>query len=741
MKTAKKPSIQKKSENVSPAPFGTIESILNKISSREFNINTKKLVEAYEFSKKAHEGQKRKSGEDYIIHPLHVSEILIDLGMDQETIITGLLHDVVEDTPISIKDIEKKFGVKVAFLLDGVTKISRIKFRNTYEKQSENIRKMIVAMGKDVRVILVKLADRLHNLRSLQYMPPDRQVAIARETLEVYTPLASRLGMNEIKTEMEDLSFKFAMPDQFSFLEDKVKTFNKDKNIYVANVVDLIKKNLKKNKIWNAEVKGRYKNLYSIQRKMDSQNISFEDIHDTIAFRICVEELHECYETLGLIHSLWKPIPRRIKDFIAMPKSNNYQSLHTTVLGPEGRQIEIQIRTYDMNIMAERGVAAHWIYKMEGKNTFNQNSLSKFNWLKDLVDWHKSSDNSEEFLDNVKRDLFESEIYIFTPEGDIKEFPKGSVPVDFAYAIHTQVGERATGARVNGQQVPLNHKLNNGDTVEIITSKELKPSKDWLKFCMTSKARTKIKSFFKTEERKKSMEIGSKIFEKGCFRYKISEKNMLKDPLLKDFMKSKGHNKKEDLFVDLGFGKIAFKQILSHLRKNKDLADSEIIDKVNISQTIEKENSNSPLIIEGVSDIMVHFAKCCYPVAGDHIKAYVSKKKGVVLHRSSCGSLDQISSDRFITVDWKKDQSSKNDYTIALSTVCMDKPGTLSKLGEIFNFFDLNINNLKVNRTNSLKVYVIIDTKVKGLRQAEQLIAKLSRLENIISVKRKVEFE
>lgn len=727
--------------------FGTIESILHKIEKQKLLINVDKLLKAYEFSKKAHEGQKRRSGEDYIIHPLHVAEILIDLDMDQESVITALLHDVVEDSSVTLQEIEKNFGLTVAFLLDGVTKISRMKFRNTYEKQSENIRKMIVAMGKDVRVILVKLADRLHNLRSLEYMPPDRQVAISKETLEVYTPLAGRLGMNQIKTEMEDLSFQFSQPEKFEFLSNQMKAFDKDKNTYVENVITLIKENLSKNKIWNHEVKGRYKNLYSIHRKMDYQNIPFDSIHDIIAFRICVEELHECYETLGLIHSLWKPIPKRIKDFIAMPKSNNYQSLHTTVLGPEGRQIEIQIRTYDMDIMAERGVAAHWIYKMKGvskeenKNTtFNEDSLSKFNWLKDLVDWHKSSESSEEFLDNVKRDLFESEIYIFTPEGEIKEFPKGSVPVDFAYAIHTQVGERTTGAKVNGQQVPLSQKLENGDTVEIITSKHPKPSKDWLKFCVTSKARSKIKSFFKMEERKKSLEIGAKIFEKSCFPHKLSEKSLLKDPLFKSFMKSKGYNKKEDLFIDLGFGKIDFKQILSHIRKHKDAADSQIADQIDISSSQEKESSSSPLVIEGGSDIMVHFAKCCYPVAGDPIKAYVSKKKGVVVHRSVCGGLDQVSSDRFIEVDWKKQQSSKNDYILALSTVCIDKPGTLSKLGEIFNFFGLNINNLKVNRTNSLKVYVLFQTKVRGLNQAEQLIAKLSQVENVLSVKRKLDF-
>ena len=725
-----------------PVPFGTIESIINKIENRNSKINIEKVKKAYEFAKTAHKGQKRRSGEDYITHPLYVAEILVDIGMDQDSIITGLLHDVVEDTPVSLDEIKKNFGPQIAFLLDGVTKISRINFRSIYEKQIENMRKMIVAMGRDVRVILVKLADRLHNLRSLQYMPPDRQMTIAKETLEVYTPLASRLGMNEIKTEMEDLSFKFSQPESFHDLEEKMKIFDKDKNIYFENVIKLIEKSLSNNEIQKHEVKGRYKNLYSIYRKMTYQNVSFEDINDIIAFRICVEELHECYEALGIIHALWKPVPKRFKDFIAMPKSNHYQSLHTTVLGPEGRQIEIQIRTYDMHLMAERGVASHWIYKMKDKTpSFNQNSLSKFNWLKDLVDWHKYSDSSEEFLDNVKRDLFESEIYIFTPEGDIKELPKEAVPIDFAYAVHTQIGEKTIGARVNGQQVPLNHKLQSGDTVEIITSKNPKPSKDWLKICVTSKARSKIKSFFKVEERKKSMEIGAKIFEKNCHRYKISEKELLVDPLFKEFIKSKGYNKKEDLFVNLGFGKIDFKQILSHLRKNQDKMSFQMADKINIAPVEEKESAGSPLVIEGAEDVMVNFAKCCYPIAGDRIKAYVSRKKGIVIHRLICSSLDQISSDRFIEVDWRKNQSLNNDYTISLGTVCLDKPGTLSKISEVFNFFDLNINNLKVNRSSSLKVYIVFDTKVKGLRQADQLIAKLRQIENVLSVKRKMDFE
>ena len=717
-----------------------INDLKQKIQKLCPKIKQEEILKAYEYSKKAHEGQKRRSGEPYITHPVSVAGILAELGMDQESLITALLHDVVEDTEVSLEDIKKEFGPSIAFLLDGVTKISRMNFRNTYHKQSENIRKMIVAMGRDVRVILIKLADRLHNLQTLQYMPKDRQEAIANETLEVYTPLASRLGMNEIKTEMEDLSFKYAQPEHYSSLKKKMEAIHKDKNIFIDKVVSLLTKTLQGNGIWNCEVKGRYKNLYSVYRKMNYQYISFEEIQDIVAFRICVEEIHECYEALGLVHALWKPVPGRFKDFIAMPKRNNYQSLHTTVLGPEGKRIEIQIRTSDMHLMAERGVAAHWIYKLKNQDIKGEH-LSKFNWLKDLVSWHQNSDDSGEFLENIKRDLFESEIYVLTPEGEIKEFPKGATPIDFAYAIHTQIGEKTAGAKVNGYQVPLDYKLKSGDKVEVITSKKPKPSKDWLKICVTSKARSKIKNFFKTEERKKSLEIGQKIFEKGCQRLKISEKNFLSHSLFPEFMKSKGFNKTEDLFIDLGFGKLVFKQIVDFLQKSsqkEELAS----DPIQASKTkIQKESSKSPLTIEGADDVMVHFAKCCYPVAGDNIKAYVSRKRGIVVHRNICKALDQISYDRFIEVSWKSDQSHSNDYTIALKTVCIDKPGTLSKLSEAFNFFDLNITNLKVNRTNSLKVFVLFNTKVKSLRQANQLIARLNQIDNVVSVKRSKEFE
>ena len=701
------------------------------------------IYKAYLMSKKAHEGQKRLSGEDYITHPLHVAGILADLSLDKESLMAGLLHDVVEDSSIELKDIEREFGPTIAFLLDGLTKISQIKFQSASHKQSANIRKMIVAMGRDARVILIKLADRLHNLRTLRYMPKAKQKSIAEETLQVYTPLASRLGMNEIKMEMEDWAFRFSLPDQFAQLSQKMKDIYKDKNQYIKQVARILEDTLKANKICDFDVKGRYKNLYSIYRKMKDQDIPFEEIYDITAFRICVRHAHECYKALGLVHNLWKPIPGRFKDFIAMPKLNRYQSLHTTALGDSGRWIEIQIRTHEMHITAEKGVAAHWLYKLQGQKAESQKILlAQEDWMRDLVSQEQATDDSSEFLKNVKMALFDSEIYVLTPEGEIKELPRNATPVDFAYAVHTQIGEKTTGAKVNGSQVPLNHKLKSGDRVEIITSPKQKPSKDWLKICVTSKARSNIRNFFKSNERKKSLEIGEKLFEKGCFRFKISKKDVVSHPGFADYLKSKGFNKKEDLLVDLGFGKINFKQILEHLRKShkEDHPVSELKLQPHKEQRKSAE-SPSPLRIEGADNIMVHFAKCCHPLAGDPVKAYVSRKKGIIVHRAVCKALEQIAPERFIEVDWKSEQSPSPDYILSLKAVCADKPGTLSQLGEAFNFFNLNIINLRVIHPGSLKVFVVFDTKVKGLRQAEQLIARLSQIENVLSVKRKTDFD
>ena len=729
------------------APPLTIEDLKRKWQKRSPSSSWEPVFKAYLLSKKAHEGQKRRSGEDYITHPLQVAGILMDLSLDQESVMAGLLHDVVEDSSVELKDIEREFGPKIAFLLDGLTKISQIKFRSASHKQSANIRKMIVAMGRDVRVILIKLADRLHNLRTLHYMPQAKQKAIAEESLQVYTPLASRLGMNEIKMEMEDWAFRFSLPERFSQLAQKMKDIHKDKKLYIKQVVAVLEKSLEFNKIHNFEVKGRYKNLYSIYRKMTERGIPFEEVYDVTAFRICVRSVHECYKALGFAHALWKPVPGRFKDFIAMPKRNRYQSLHTTVLGPGGRWIEIQIRTYDMHITAEKGVAAHWLYKLQGRGAEAERAKPppQEDWMGDLISQQQASDDSGEFLKNVKMELFESEIYVFTPEGEIKELPRNATPVDFAYAVHTQIGEKSLGAKVNGAQVPLSHKLKSGDRVEIITSPKQKPSKDWLKSCVTSKARSHIRNFFKAGERQKSLEIGESLFEKGCYHFKISKKDVFSHPGFADYLKTKGFSKKEDMMLALGFGKTDFKQILESLRKSPKSAQAPALSALLPAQVEEKKSRRlanpSPLRIEGADNIMVHFAKCCYPVAGDPVKAYVSRKKGITVHRAVCKALEQIPPERFIEVGWKSDQSRDPEYSISLRAVCADKPGTLSRLGEAFNFFNLNITNLRVSHPGSLKVFVVFDTKVKGLQQAEQLIARLSQIDNVLSVKRKTDFE
>ena len=722
-----------------------IDDLIKKIQKYTSHLNTDQIIKAYEYSKKAHEGQKRRSGEPYITHPLSVANILVDLQMDQESIIVALLHDVVEDTGVSLEQIQKEFGSTVATLVDGVTKISKIDFRNIHQKQSENIRKMIVAMGKDVRVLLVKLADRLHNLRTLQHMPFSKQAHIANETLDIYTPLASRLGMHEMKVEMEDLSFKYSSPETFNFLDRKMSQINQDRERYSEKVIHLLDKVLKDNKIKDHEVKGRYKNIYSIHRKMFRDNISFEDIYDLVAFRICVKEIHECYEALGLVHSLWRPVPSRFKDFIAMSKPNHYQSLHTTVIGPEGQKIEIQIRTHEMHLTAERGIAAHWVYKLQSKDKkIKKETLGRFNWLQDLVSLHQNSSDSSEFLENVKLDLFEAAIYVFTPAGDIKEFPKGATPIDFAYSIHTDVGSKIVGAKVNSFQVPLKYKLRSGDTVEVITSNKQQPSKDWLKICVTSRARSKIKNHFKTEERGVSLEIGRKVLEKNCQKLNLQEQDIVSHSNYNDFLRDHGFNKTEDLYINLGVGKMSFDHLYKYLYKKDPTSQEEPTSKFEdssfISQNKSKTSDTSPITIEGSNNILVNLAKCCNPVAGDSIRAYISPKKGIVIHRSLCWKLSGIAAERFIEVDWREG-GPRGEFPLDLRVVCDDKPGTLSQLSEVFNGFDLNIIDIKIKREANLKVFLTFKTKIKNLDQLQQLLDRLHKVDSVISASRKVEID
>ena len=481
----------------------------------------------------------------------------------------ALLHDTVEDTKASLEDIEREFGPTVKHLVDGVSKISQMSFKNLHQEQGENIRKMIVAMGKDIRVIIVKLADRLHNMRTLNFMPYHKQLRIAQETLDIYSPLAGRLGIHSIKVELEELGFRYAHPNMYYQLVQKITQKKKERQSYIQKVIKLLTENLKKEVKFDLEITGRSKELYSIYKKMKAQNMNYEQVHDLTAFRVVVKKISQCYEVLGFVHSLWKPIPGRFKDFIAMPKANNYQSLHTTVLGPEGKNIEVQIRTEDMHNVAERGIASHWSYKEKNKN-FDPKVINKYNWLRELVSFHQQTDDSDEFLENLKDGLIESEIYVLTPEGDVKELPEGASPIDFAFSIHTDLGLHIATARVNGKIVSIKHRLKNGDRVEILTSKNQKPSKAWLHHCVTSKAKTKVRAFVKKEQRESSLALGQEIFEKSLRRHKISVsefKDLEKNTKHQDFLKVHGCTTLNDLYIRIGYGHITPQNLSETLKK------------------------------------------------------------------------------------------------------------------------------------------------------------------------------
>jgi GTP diphosphokinase / guanosine-3',5'-bis(diphosphate) 3'-diphosphatase len=697
---------------------------------------------AYEFSEKAHAGQIRRSGEPYISHPLGVAGILASLRLDISTIITGLLHDTVEDTPVTLAEIERQFGATVARLVDGVTKISRMKFRNTHEKQGENIRKMIVAMGKDVRVVLVKLADRLHNMRTLNHLPPEKQLRIAEETLTIYSPLASRLGMNAIKIELEDLSFRYSQPDAYYALAQKVARKKKERERYIDEVKSILTNEVALRTKIQFEVQGRPKHLYSIFRKMQARNIDYEQVFDLLAFRVCVDTVSECYEILGVVHSLWKPIPGRFKDFIAMPKNNNYQSLHTTVIGPGGERIEIQIRTVAMNQIAERGIAAHWAYKEgdEDGGETDKASAQKFNWLRDLVAMHQQTNSSDEFLENVKSDLFESEIYVFTPKGEVKEFPEGATPIDFAFSIHTDVGSRIAAARVNGRLVTLKHKLKNGDSVEIITSKTQQPSKDWLKFCVTTKAKSKIRAFVKAEQRRRAMELGQEMLERSFRKLGASYLRELKGEVYAKYLKDSGCANDEDLFVKVGYGTITPAQVMDIVmpHRNPPAPEEEpsYLKKAFRAAVQRTKKSSSLIRVDGMDDVLVRFAKCCSPIPGDSIVGFITLGRGIMIHRSDCAKVFEMDQDRRIDVGWTPGNRADVGRMVSIRVVSHDVAGLLKNMTEVISIHGINIHNAHARTTKDLKAICTFDVSVRDTQQLAQVMSDLAKLKGVIGVTR-----
>lgn len=726
---------------LSQRPTKTLEELLSKIRSYFPQADLKIIEKAYTFSERAHAGQIRRSGEPYISHPLSVAGILADLHLDLDSIATGLLHDTVEDTHATLEDIRREFGDAIAQLVDGVTKIGQMKFKNSNEKQGENIRKMIVAMGRDVRVLLVKLCDRLHNMRTMNFMPFEKQERIALETLEIYCPLAGRMGISSLKTELEDLCFRYYRPDMYYELIQKLRKTEAETNRYIAEVKGMISAELLRAN-FKFEVYGRSKHLWSIYKKMQSRNIDYEQLYDVLAFRVIVETVAECYGVLGLVHSLWKPIPGRFKDFIAMPKANNYRSLHTTVIGPGGERIEIQIRTREMHLVAERGIAAHWKYKERGKFA-DDSEFQKANWLRDLVNSHQQVKSADEFLDSVKTDLFDSEIYVFTPKGEVREFPEGATPLDFAYGVHTELGNRCTGARVNGKMVPLRYQLQNGDTVEIVTSKTQVPSKDWLKYAVTNKAKQKIRQYVKEEQRRRSLALGKELVEKEFRKFGMAAVKFLKGPEYEAFLKENGLRDQEELYVKVGYGRLDTKNLVERLSPThlaKEAAKTEentFMERVVKAAAQKTRRSNSLVSVDGMDDVLVHFAKCCHPIPGDSISGFISRGRGVTVHRADCPKAFEMDQLRKVDVAWTSAHAVEGqERMVRVRVVSHDVPGLLKSMSEVFAVQGINIESAQIRTTKDKKAVCNFEVSVRDATQLNNAIYELQKIKGILGVSR-----
>ncbi|MBW1679781.1 MAG: bifunctional (p)ppGpp synthetase/guanosine-3',5'-bis(diphosphate) 3'-pyrophosphohydrolase, partial [Deltaproteobacteria bacterium] len=632
----KKPDVTKKEVPHQRPPIIRIKDIIESLQLYHPDADVDLIEKAYVVSAKVHQGQIRLSGEPYLIHPLQVAYILTKMNLDEICVVTGLLHDTVEDTYATIEEIQSLFGPEITTLVDGLTKISKINFSSTEERQAENFRKMILAMSKDIRVILIKLADRLHNMRTLEFLRPEKQKTSAQETLDIYSPIANRLGIDWIKTELEDLAFKHLHSEEFNYLEKRIKAKKKERVQYVEEVKKIISEKLAQLNI-HEEVVGRLKQYYSIYKKMLRQQIDFDQVYDLIAFRIIVGSIKDCYEALGIIHSVWKPVPGRFKDFIAMSKANMYQSLHTTVIGPYGERMEIQIRTPQMHRIAEEGIAAHWRYK-EGKE-IDRRDDQLFSWLRQMLEWQQELRDPGEFLETFRIDLFPDEVYVFTPRGEVKAFPQGATPIDFAYSIHTDVGHQCVGARANSRMVPLNYQLRNGDTIEIITSNQQKPSKDWLK--IVSRARTKIRQWIRLEQRDDNILAGRESCEREFKKHNLNFTRLYKSGKISKVTEEFGFHDVQDLLAAIGPGKISISQIIQKFIPPEKLEKQpkSIQEKQKAEKRLKSNDYSRGIQVKGIDNILINFARCCNPLPGDKIVGYITKGRGVTIHIDGCPRL------------------------------------------------------------------------------------------------------
>ncbi|WP_026689106.1 RelA/SpoT family protein [Alteribacter aurantiacus] len=703
------------------------------------------LRNAYLMAERSHKDQFRKSGEPYIAHPVQVAGILADLGMDPKTIAAAFLHDVVEDTDVPLEDIAKEFGDEVAMLVDGVTKLGKIKYKSKEEQQAENHRKMFVAMAKDIRVILIKLADRLHNMRTLKHLPPEKQRRIANETLEIFAPLAHRLGISAIKWELEDTSLRYLNPQQYYRIVNLMKKKRAERETYIDEVKDKIVERLGQVGV-KAEINGRAKHIYSIYRKMALQNKQFNEIYDLLAVRIIVKNIKDCYAVLGIIHTHWKPMPGRFKDYIAMPKANMYQSLHTTVIGPKGDPLEVQIRSEDMHKVAEYGVAAHWAYK-EKKNVEDNNETleTKLSWFREIIEWQNDTNDAQEFMESLKIDLFSDMVFVFTPKGDVIELPKGSVPLDFAYRIHTEVGNRCIGAKVNGKMVPLDHELKTGDIVDILTSKHsYGPSQDWLKLTQSSHAKNKIRQWFKKERREENVDKGRDLVEREIERKGYELKEVLTVENLDRVADKFNFTSDEDMYAAVGYNGITAAQIVTRLTDNIRKQQEEEADNQTITEAVSDLKSYATpkkgsvgVRVKGIDNLLIRLSRCCNPVPGDEIIGYITKGRGVSIHRSDCPNVDNSEAKtRLLPVEWEGDQQKTKNYNVDIEISGFDRRGLLNEVLQAVAETKTNINAVSGKSDKNKMATIDMTISIQNVAHLQKVVDRVKQIPDIYAVRR-----
>ena len=734
------------------SPEVLYKELINSVLKYHPSTDISMIEKAYKVASEAHEGQKRKSGEPYIIHPLCVAIILADLELDKETIVAGLLHDAVEDTWMTYEEVEKEFGSEVALLVDGVTKLGQLSYSaDKVEVQAENLRKMFLAMAKDIRVILIKLADRLHNMRTLQYMRPEKQQEKARETMDIYAPIAMRLGISKIKVELDDLSLKYLKPDVYYDLVHKVALRKSEREQFVGAIVKEVKKHMDDANI-KAQVDGRVKHFFSIYKKMVNQDKTIDQIYDLFAVRILVDTVKDCYAALGVIHEMYKPIPGRFKDYIAMPKPNMYQSLHTTLIGPNGQPFEIQIRTYEMHRTAEYGIAAHWKYKesSDGKAPVGKSEEEKLNWLRQILEWQRDMSDNKEFMSLLKNDLdlFADSVYCFTPQGDVKTLPSGSTPVDFAYSVHSAVGNKMVGARVNGKLVPIEYEIKNGDRIEIITSQNSQgPSRDWLKLVKSTQAKNKINQWFKKELKEDNILKGKEMLAQYARAKGFKIANYTKNQYLEAVLRKYGFRDWDSVLAAIGHGGLKEGQVFNKLveaydkENKKNLTDEQVLEAA--SETQEKlhiAKSKSGIVVKGIHDVAVRFSKCCNPIPGDEIVGFVTRGRGITIHRTDCVNVLNMSETdrtRLIEAEWQQpDTKEKEKYTAEIQVYANNRTGLLVDLSKIFTERKIDLRSINSRTSKQEKATISMSFEIGSKEELRSLIEKIRQVESVIDVER-----